>query len=166
MAPSKISPRRAVHNNNNKLIAALLPSVPRIIHMIITQTHCCATVQASPELCLNPPHFSLFKYYQTQTVRDKTFHPSARNEKSQSYRNNKFANKPGNFTSLFFFCCCGSSTFFRRRAFLLEGVISRQTGSNGQRKQSLFGRLDDNNSNNIFYICTDTFFGVGDEGKI
>jgi hypothetical protein len=92
--------------------------------MIITQTHCCATGQASPELNAQIPLFSLFKYDHTQTVRDKTFHPSARNLKSQPpYRNNKFANKPGNFTSFLCFIC-GSSTFFRRRAFLFLGWLS------------------------------------------
>jgi hypothetical protein len=65
---------------------------------------------------------------------------------------------------LFFSSSAGVLHFSAAVHFFFLGVISRQTGSKGQRKKSLFGRLD-NNSNNIFYICTDTFF-VGDEGKI
>jgi hypothetical protein len=131
--------------------------------MIITQTHCCATGQASPELNAQIPLFSLFKYDHTQTVRDKTFHPSARNEKSQPpYRNNKFANKPGNFTSFLCFVC-GSSTFFRRRAFLFLGWLSlvKRAARAKERKQSLFGRLDDTTATTSFIYAWILFSGGG-----
>ncbi len=147
-------------HNNNKLIAALLPSVPRIIHMIITQTHCCASTGqpwimpkfSSFSLSLS---LSLFKYYQTQTVRIKH---SPERTKSRSYRNNKFANKETPqqfyFINFFFFFQFWRATFSIAIFFL--GYLS-SNGQQGPRKKKSFGRLD-NNNNNIFYMDGYFFF--------